>query len=139
MKILIEKPPVWDRVHVEFTVDDSKTIYTYGDNIYNPANIFIAPEIIEHEKVHMKQQEQTEGGPKAWWDRYFADMGFRIGQEAEAYAAQFYWYCRYQRDRNKQVRYLWEIAGYLASPMYGVEMSHGDAMKLIRVCAERLV
>jgi hypothetical protein len=138
MNIKIEKPPIWERAHREFEIDDSRTIYTYGDTIYNPANTYISPEVLEHEKVHMRQQGAFVGGPKAWWERYFDDMSFRVSQEAEAYATQLKAYEMRERDRNKQTKYLYEIAGFLASPMYGVDMKHSDAMGLIRAFRSQL-
>lgn len=133
VKIKIEKPPkhIWDKAHELFDIDDKVVIYTYGDTIYNPANTYLSQEIIEHEHTHMLQQAQTEGGPEAWWKRYFDDMGFRIAQEAQAYGRQYYIFCINNLDGNVRLRYLVKIASVLASPMYGVEMQRSDARKLI--------
>jgi len=135
MNILIQKPPIWEEAHKHFEIDDARTIYTYGDTIYNPSNVIIDPDVLEHESVHVRQQANTEGGPRAWWRHYFDDMSFRIGQEAEAYGRQYWSFCRHEKDRNKQTRYLYMIAGFLGSKMYGVEIKNSEALALIKAMA----
>jgi len=131
MKIINEKPPIFKEAHKHFDIDDSATIYTWGDTIYNPAGIALPQELIEHEIVHAHQQEAV-GGPEVWWRRYFDDPVFRVNQEAEAYRRQYAYYCTLQKDRNVRNKYLWEIASFLVSPMYKVNMSHSDAMQAIK-------
>lgn len=128
MIIKNERPPIYDKAHEVFTIDDEATIYTYGDTIYNPAGTIINDELLEHESVHERQQEEI-GGPEIWWDKYFKDEEFRFKQEAEAYAAQYRYYCKFQKDRNKQAKYLFRIGEYLSSPMYNANV---DSMTAIR-------
>ena len=128
MIIKNEKPPIYERAKEIFEIDDEITIYTYGNIIYNPGNININDELLEHESVHERQQEEI-GGPEIWWEKYFNDEEFRFKQEAEAYAAQYRYYCKYQKDRNKQAKYLFRIGEYLSSPMY---MANVDSMTAIR-------
>lgn len=132
MQIINKKPPIFDEAHKHFDIDDSATIYTWGDIIYNPAGIRIAQELVEHESIHSRQQEEI-GGPELWWKKYFEDPVFRANQEAEAYGAQYAYYCNFcNRDRNYQTRYLYRLAQILSSDMYKVSMSHSDAIKAIK-------
>jgi hypothetical protein len=132
MIIKNEKPPkIWERAHREFEIDDSETLYTYGDTIYNPAGLDLRQEFIEHESVHARQQAEI-GGPDVWWGKYFTDPIFRITQEAEAYGRQHAYICTVMKDRNKRAKHLWILASYLASPLYKANMSHSDATRAIR-------
>jgi hypothetical protein len=137
MKISNEKPPIYDEAHKHFKIDDTETIYTYGDVIYNPGNIDVTDELIAHESVHAKQQEKM-GGPDKWWRKYFDDPVFRVNQEADAYGQQYKYFCTKQLDGNVRTRYLFLIAGFLASPLYGVEMRTWDAVKAIKNKAQSL-
>lgn len=134
IQIKNEKPPehIWKRAHALFDIDDKRTVYTYGNIIYNPAGVFLDEEIQNHESVHVRQQEQTEGGPDAWWERYFTDAAFRFAQEAQAYARQYLTYCINNKDRNDQTRYLYKIASILSGPMYAVDVSLGETTRLIK-------
>ena len=132
IQIVVEKPPVWDRAHEVFDIDDSSTVYAYGNKIYNPANIQGIPQhVIEHELVHIRQQEAI-GGAEKWWNLYLTEEIFRINQEIEAYRVQYAFYCLANRDRNAQARFLNSLGGFMASNMYGAPMSKIEAMKAIR-------
>ena len=131
MQIVNKRPPIWKKAHECFEIDDSCTFYTYGDKIYNPAGIPVAEAIIEHESVHMRQQI-TVGGPEIWWRRYFAEPDFRLTQELEAYGRQFWFFCSQNRDRNKRVKYLWELSKIMRSPIYKVgNINHNDVVRAI--------
>lgn len=137
LEIVNERPPVWDQAHRVFEIDDSRTVYTYGDKLYNPAGCYLDPEIIAHEEVHYVQQGKTEGGPKAWWDKYLVDAEFRFIQEAEAYGKQYQFYCQRNGDRNKRARYLFLLSEILASPMYKLGISAGTASREIQYYADK--
>lgn len=124
-------PPIWAKAHKAFEIDDRSTVYAYGRKIFNPSGIHIPEHVIEHEVTHMRQQEAM-GGPEKWWDMYLQDPSFRVNQEIEAYRAQYLFYCTFNRDRNAQARFLNQLAGYMASNMYGAPMSKMEAMKAIR-------
>lgn len=131
-----DKPPawIWEEAHRVFEIEDKTTIYTYGNTIYDTRGTGeqLAPSIIAHEIEHMKQQARTEGGPDAWWRKYFDDPEFRKWQEIEAYRVQYAHACQIYRDRNDQARYLNIIAGFAASPMYKINLTKSEALKLIR-------
>lgn len=128
------KPPIWDEVHKHFEIEDDRTIYTYGDVIYNPGNVNVVPELIEHESVHRDQQIQI-GGPDKWWELYIKDSRFRYHQELEAYGKQYAYFCSVDKNRNNQAKRLWEIAGHLSSEMYKVGMDRVEVMSAIRTKA----
>lgn len=127
INIINERPPIWEKAHQRFEIDDSRTIYAYGTNIYNPAGVNVTPELLEHESVHMHQQDK-HGGPEAWWKRYLDDEVFRMEMELEAYGRQYWYYCReVTGDRNKRLRYLFLLASIMLSPMYKIDREYtGD-------------
>ena len=137
MKISTDKPPIWAEAHKHFKIDDAHTYYTYGDTLYNPARIPIPDHIVEHEEHHSRQQLALEGGPAAWWARYFVDADFRFQQEAEAYGKQYRFACKHIKDRNAQARFLHEIAQHLSSGMYnagrGLEEAKAQIRKLSKI------
>lgn len=130
MKMIIAKPPIWDEAHRQFAIDDSVTFYTYGDTIYNPAGVELEPDILVHESTHSAQQKEI-GGPEIWWPKYFNDTVFRLQMEAEAYGAQYRFYCEIQGDRNKRFRYLNLLSGFLASPLYKIGLDRQSCMSYI--------
>lgn len=130
MDVKIEKkyPPNIDKIR-EHLVLGGNEIFAWDGIIYNPSGGFLTVPLIEHEKVHFKQQN---GEPEKWWDRYLADPEFRLEQELQAHQTEYRVYCRQIRDRNKQAQYLFGISRRLASPMYGNILSQQEAMKRIR-------
>lgn len=130
MQIKTEKPPIYDQILAsECDFNPNLTIFTYGDAIYNPAGVDIPDHLIVHEETHSKQQGDA---PDAWWERYLRDQYFRVQQETEAYANQYRYICSYMRDRNRRARILWDLGGFLSSPMYGSVIGHQEAMKMIK-------
>lgn len=114
MNIIYGKPPIWDRVSAALRVNDD-TIFTYGSDVYVPSGRPLDSELIAHEAVHIKQQID----PVGWWDAYLKSEKFRISQELPAYKAQYEEFCRNHKDRNERARYLVQLAGFMAGPLYG--------------------
>lgn len=124
MKIVNEKPPIWASVRVLLDFDEKRTIFTYGDTIYNPAKVIVSPDLIVHEMVHEKQQAAMNlfgrwFGAARWWKIYLHDPEFRFRQELEAYRAQYHYMARQINDREKLSRYLVNMTRELMGPMYG--------------------
>lgn len=130
MKIANEKPPIYDEAHRHFEIDDSMTLYTYGETLYNPADIEVTQDLLAHENMHRIQQQTM--GPERWWKMYFDNPSFRADQEAQAYATQYEFYTRFVSDRNKRYQYLDMVATFMASPLYKLGMSKAECLKLIR-------
>lgn len=135
MKILNEKPPEWIMTGClnQFRIDASRTFWTYGDTIYNPGAIDIRPDIEAHEEQHCTQQTAYEGGKDAWWREYLANPRFRLEQEAEAYGAQYKFFCKRFKDRNQRSRFLDGIVGSFAGPLYQLAITKSQARAMILV------
>lgn len=129
MKILIEKPPIYDAIISAGMNPHKGVIYTYGETIYNPSGIELREDVIKHEKFHMRQQGDD---PEGWWSRYLDDQYFRIEQEAEAYARQYDFICKNLKDRNFRARVLVQMADSLSSPIYGSVITEQSAMSIIK-------
>lgn len=82
-----EYPPNYQLLVDEFNPPKT-TVFVYGDTIYNPSGDEIPPDVVVHEKVHMKQQKEF-ATPDLWYTKYIYDKSFRLEQEVEAYATQY--------------------------------------------------
>ena len=135
VKILNEKPPEWimQGCMNAFRIDIDSTFWTYGDTIYNPGGRVLPDHIIAHEKTHMRQQETCEGGKDAWWKEYLANPRFRLEQEAEAYAAQYRFFCEQVRDRNARALILDRICTSFSGPLYQLALTKQQAKAMILV------
>lgn len=125
-QIVKDKPPIWDAVKANFDFDPERTIFSWGDIIYNPGGIEVDKFLEAHEGVHQMQQEQI-GGPHPWWDRYIKDPAFRAKQEAEAYGVQYALFCRTYSDRTVRARYLNSLVHDLSGGMYKLSMLPAEA------------
>lgn len=124
-----EHPPNIEAVAEKFPLK-GREIFAFDGVIYNPSGCKLPPELIEHEKIHFRQQG---GNPEVWWLRYLGDDDqWRYEQELEAHIVEYKVFCQHNRDRNKQVKYLHLIARRLSSPMYGKVATFSQAMKEIR-------
>lgn len=132
MKIINDYPPIWKEASEKFDLTGKKPIFAYGDCIYNPFNVQINQDLIEHEMVHMKQQGGTQIGAKLWWIRYLGDTEFMLSQEVEAYHVQYVFMKKFTKDRNQQFKYLHACAQQLSSKMYGNSISLQEAMNRIK-------
>ncbi len=135
--ILIEQPPnnlceMIMNAGMRFHPD--RTIFTYGNTIYNPANLVLSADLIVHEETHMRQQEAM--GAESWWGRYLQEPLFRIQQEAEAYGVQWKYLCTKKKGRVRQLQLLATLAQTLAGPMYGEQITAEGAAKLIQSYAK---
>lgn len=132
MKILIEKPPIYEKAKEIFDVEQNGVLFTYGDTIYNPSNTSVDKFLIAHEETHMRQQLTHPGGPEAWWADYIADVQFRAEQEVEAYGNQYKIFCEKNIDRNSRSVYLHEISRILSSGLYAGMMGYSHARSVIK-------
>ena len=132
MKVINELPPewIWKRVQELFTVNPKVTVFTYGDEIYNPGNGNLTNDLIAHENVHTVQQSKI--GKDKWWEKYLTSDSFRLSQELEAYQVQYKFYCSIHKDRNSQAKFLDFVATCLSSEIYKVNISKSDAIKKIK-------
>jgi hypothetical protein len=130
MKVLTEYPPNYALLNEVFNLEGRKVVFTYGDILYNPSGGNPSMDLLVHEKVHEKQQGDDPGG---WWLRYVEDKYFRYNQEMEAYRAQYKFFCKVYKDRNRRALFLRAIASDLSSPIYGGIISLENATKQIQL------
>lgn len=133
MKLSTEPPPNIAELEQHFGVSFERgpleLVVTYGETVHVRSGR-LAPDLVVHEQVHIKQQTDYPGGPVAWWQRYFADVGFRLAQETEAYQAQAAWIRKWGRSRDERFRMIEHIWRSMAT-QYGSMINYHDAQKLI--------
>lgn len=130
MQIVFELPPMWKEIEATFpTAEKECAVFAYGNTIYNPWKVNIAPQIMAHEQVHSKRQGSD---PAGWWHRYLDEPQFRLDEEIAAHQVEWQVYCHHWKDRNAQARYLNFMKLRLASPLYGGLISPRDAGVAIR-------
>lgn len=126
-EIIVGKPPNFDKIKETFTLSGNE-IFAWDGIIYSPDKN-IPRWLIEHEKVHFKQQD---GEPEKWWNKYLVDSEFRLEQEIPAHQVEFKWYCKEVKDRNRRFGKKLELAKRLASDMYGNMTTIHEAMKHLK-------
>mgnify|MGYP001617383330 CR=1 FL=1 len=137
MQILNKKPPEWIMQGClnQFRVNVEHTYWTYGDVLYNPGGHSLPDHIIAHEGVHARQQEAFDGGKDRWWEHYLINSQFRLEQEAEAYAAQYWFYCGKVSDRNRRALFRAQLAQQLSGPLYQLAVTASEARRMIELKA----
>lgn len=132
MKHSKEKPPNWDKLKEVFKYAkwEEGIIVTYGDTCY--CKYDIAPDLDAHEATHMRQQEKM--GVEAWWDKYYNDPLFRLGEEIEAYKNQANYLKNNPNNMNREQRRerICAMAEALSSPIYGKIIKYKQALELIK-------
>lgn len=132
MKIVIAKPPNFEKINEVFDIEGKPVVFTYGDILYNPTDGHVPWHLEIHERIHTRQQGDN---PEAWWDRYLVDPAFRVDQEVEAYGAQYWFLRKTVRDRNKLDRYLRSLATDLSGAIYGHSITYHEAITRIKDAA----
>lgn len=131
MNVTMDYPPMYADIVKRFAVN-GRTVFAWGDTIYNPGRIEIPEDLMAHEETHSGQQAEI-GGPRVWWDRYLTDSAFVVSQEAEAYGNQYAAICKKVRDRNQRFKRLTELAQHFSGPLYGNVVSFDEAVRLIKL------
>jgi hypothetical protein len=122
MRVLKALPPNYRELVKLFPIRGKAVIFAWGDTVYNPSGVRIAPEIIAHENVHLMQQSGID--PSEWWRRYVDDSKFRIGVEIPAHRAE----ADFLRGHGQK----WgHVAKRLAGPLYGSGLTEAEAILLI--------
>jgi len=133
MKISNDFPPNFKNIELKIpSTKEHEAIFCYGDTIYNPYNIQLRPDLIEHEAIHSKRQLANPNTPSDWWTRYLSDNAFRLEEEILAYRHQYQFVKRYVKHHEEVGWFLNKLAESLSSSLYGSLISHQDARKLIR-------
>ena len=129
MNIINGYPPNIETLRKHFDIQPT-VIFTYGNDLYNPAGKDIPAHLMVHESVHAEQHRTYPSGASAWWGRYIADKKFRLEQEVEAYRAQYKFLIEHcNRDFRRRV--VPQIIRDLSSGIYGNIVTAGEAEALI--------
>ena len=138
VKISTDKPPVWENACARFKINPNSTLFAYGDIIYNPGKVNIPDDIIAHEMVHLKQQNNNDADAAIWWGKYMRDSEFCLSKEVEAYGMQYAYICQHKTsNRQRQFDMLKIYAQTLSGPLYGSCVSMTKAMELIKEEAKK--
>lgn len=135
MEIIKEYPPNYEEIIKVFDLSGTKPVFAWGDKLYNPHDMQLAPDILVHEQVHQAQQKNE---PKDWWDLYLKDKSFRLDMESEAYAYQ-YAYIKSRVRAKLSKKFLELFANTLSSKMYGEIIDKKKAETLLRKRAKDLL
>lgn len=126
-------PPNFDKIKDAFpNVEPWHSAFTYGDVIYVPKQKTdeIGQALLQHEVQHSEQQDMI-GSPDVWWSKWIADKKFRLDQEGEAYARQYWFFCSGHKDRNVRAKFLHRLCSDLSGKMYGEICTYEEAKKMI--------
>ncbi len=113
--------PLLEKYKAVFPVNEN-TAFPYNHVIYTDKPESITPDLLIHEEVHFKQQDEI--GLDTWIDNYFNDIAFRIKMELEAYKAQIKYF---KDDKNTQDMIRVECAKALSSNLYGNVLTYKEA------------
>lgn len=104
-------------------------IFAYGTRVYCPSGDGspLPRELEAHEAVHLKRQQEYDGGPGAWWDKYLTDIEFRLAEEILAHRAEYAMFCKRHLCQIKRGEARRRIARKLAAPLYGKLISQDAA------------
>lgn len=137
MRILIERPPLWEEINAKFNVEGQSVIFAWGDTIYNPEGVKVSRELHAHEEIHGERQlaypaaSSSPGEPEdhvvEWWKRYIEDPKFRLEEELPAHRAEYQAFCKRHGDQKSRAKMLTLIAAKLTSPLYGSLITLEDA------------
>ena len=132
MKIKRENPPNYEEIIKHFPVEENKNVvFTYGDTLYAPnlkENEIISDHLKAHESTHTAQQGDK---PDNWWDKYIADVDFRLSQEVEAYHNQ-YMFIKSRYGTNTANKMVVQLASDLISEIYQFDLTYNTAEKMIK-------
>lgn len=140
MKILTEKPPMFDAIAARFpNADVAHAIFSWGDRIYNLSGHELSRALLAHEMVHCARQGEFKPGDgyptqwsnvEAWWHTYLDNDEFRLSEELLAHAAEFR-VASMRENRNHRRTMLVIIARRLSGPLYGHMISLAEAKRRI--------
>lgn len=105
-----------------------RVMFAWGKTIFAANGAVAGPEKIAHEAIHMIRQGDDVLG---WWERYCADVNFRLTEEIPAHVAEYLFLCESDSSRASRRRSLATIAKALASPLYGQMLTPEKAKRLI--------
>lgn len=127
-RVLIERPPIFNELARVFPIVGEGVIFSWGDIIYNPRNVWISPRLFAHEAVHQYRQRH---GIEVWWRRYIEDVEFRLHEEILGHRAELNKVIEMGMNRQQRRQTAKQIARRLAGPIYGRMISTKRALETI--------
>lgn len=143
MKILRDRPPLFDAIDEVFKVRGKCILFSWGDKIYVPTgSLDISPALIAHERAHGDRQlafgdrvaltdADREANITRWWQHYLIDVDFRRKEEIIGHGAEYRYLCEHAGGRNQRRRHLSVVATKLSHPLYGPLMNKPTARKVL--------
>ena len=110
-------------------INPETIIITFATKVYTRG--IMTADLMEHEKVHCRQQRYSKFFATIWCVRYLISKKFRYKAETEAYQIQY----RYARDnysRNEAYQILMRCAQDLSGPIYNNIISLKEAVEEIK-------
>lgn len=116
MRVVYDKPPMFDEIAKAFDLTGTKPIFAFGSVIYQPFDQKpLGPALMAHESVHgLRQGTLIE----TWWRQYIDDPVFRLGEEIAAHRAELGVHYLQSEDRSERRRWLTHVAARLCSRLY---------------------
>ncbi len=127
LKTSTQLPPNIKEIQKVCNPDLAKTVFTYGDCVYNVQKP-LEDHLEQHEMVHVKQQ--VRNGVEEWWKKYLASPQFRLEQELQAYVVQYNFIK--QKYPKHAKRCLFWFASDLSGSLYGRLLTYQEAEKRIK-------
>lgn len=125
-KVVRGVPPNYTAIVAAFPAANKPgVIFAYHDTIYVRGEVELTPSLLEHEKVHLRQQatfcEEVGAGRSAWlwWQHYLVDPQFRAEQELEAHIVEYAHVLKSGLNRDGRRKACAQIAARLSGPLYG--------------------
>lgn len=130
MRVISERPPMFDEIDARFRIAGKPIIFAWGDVIYNPAGIAIPPHLMAHEEFHGWRQTQWTS-IEQWWKDYIDNDAFRLEEEILAHQVEYRTLLRVSSNRRARRGYLKQTAKRLAAPLYGRMITLAKARKVL--------
>lgn len=127
-EIIEDYPPNIELIK-QYLNPPEESIFAYGNKIYNPSKIPVYEDVVEHEKVHLKQQSEYIT-PDIWYTKYLMDKDFRLEQELEAYNKQYLFLK--EIIRNKELKEALQEMAHALSHDYNLNISYNEAETKIK-------
>lgn len=132
MKVINERPPLFDEIDAAFNVAGQPVIFAWGDKIYAPHQRGeLSKALLKHEMVHGERQMTYPGGIEAWWRRYIFEPRFRLDEEIPAHKAELAHLLTKAKGPSMRAHVLSVVAHRLAAPLYGNLITIADAKKAL--------
>lgn len=117
MRIVYERPPLFELIDAKFHVAGKPVIFSWGDRIYNPERIEIGPGLMAHEAVHGERQRTAD--IDLWWRQYLASPYFRLQEELPAHRAELRVLLGDATNRHERRAHVKSVVSRLSGPLYG--------------------